>query len=107
NVVVHWISFGHAPRGIRMPDARYVMESHHSLNTRQARGHHLRTAAESGKEVRLNETCGDFEIGVDPVGVQQDPDAGAGVANVSERSVVASIVANESPTGGNHPSKVS
>ena len=55
---------------LRMADARGVVQGHHRLEAGQPRRHHLRPAAEAGKEVRLDEAGGDADVGVQPLAIQ-------------------------------------
>src|SRR3989441_12790915 len=92
---MHGISFGDSPGCVRVPDAGDVVEFQHRFKAREARGHAFRTAAEAREEMRFHEAGCYFEIRIYPFPVQEDLYAGAGIADVNERIIVARIVADD------------
>ena len=56
---------------------------------------HLRTAAEAGEEVRLDEAGGDAHVGVEPVPVEPDRHVARRAAGEGQRAVVARVVVDD------------
>ena len=79
------IAFGDAPRRKRMADVMHVVQRHHRSEPGKTRRHHLRTAAEPGEEVRLDEAGGDADIGIQPCAIEEDLDARGRDADASKR----------------------
>ena len=70
--VVDRVALGHAPGRARVADPPGVVELEDRVETRQARGHHLRSAAEAREEVRLDEPGRDPDVGLDPLAGEAD-----------------------------------
>ena len=72
----------------------------HRVETRESRGDHLRSAAEAGEEVRLDEAGGDLDIGIDPRTIQVHRNIGRGRADVGERGSIAAVVVDHPIAAG-------
>src|SRR5262245_29352354 len=92
HVVVYGIALSDAPCCVRMSDAFRIVERQHRFESRQSRGDHFRSAAESGEEMRFYESRGDLDIARDPFTVQVHVHS-TGVPNVNTRGCIPSIVA--------------
>ena len=68
------------------------MERHHRAKAGESRHDHLRAAAEPGEEVGLDETSRDANIGVDPLSIELETNAGAEAPDVDKRHVVSGVV---------------
>src|SRR6185503_11586746 len=99
DIVVHRVALGDAPGCVRMANPGRVMECHDRLETGQAGRHHLRTAAETGKEMRLDESGGDADVCLKEFAVQVHRDARGRAPDERERGCVAAVVIDD-PTGG-------
>src|SRR5665811_2202405 len=74
---------------------RVVVQGQHGVQAGQARGNQLRAAGEAGEEMRLDESCGDPHVRLDPVPIQPDRDAVAEFPTPGEHRRVTGIVIDD------------
>jgi hypothetical protein len=75
HVIVDRVAFRDAPGGARVADAGGIVQRHHRLESRQPWRHHLRAAAEAGKEMRLHKARRDPDVRVQELAIQVNGDA--------------------------------
>ena len=71
------------------------MQGHDGLESGQPRRYHLGSTTEACKEMGLDKTRGDFEIGFHPSSIQQDTHTRAGSADIHKRSTVAGVMTDD------------
>ena len=92
DVVVHGIALDQAPGGPRIADPCCVVQDQDGLQTSQARSDHLGSAAEAGEEVRLDESGGDLDVGLDPATIEPHRDVGPGPTAIEQLIMITGVV---------------
>ncbi len=95
DVVVNGVALGDAPDGVRVADVTSVVQHERRGETGQTRGHHLRSAAEAGEEMRFDEAGRDADVGLGPVSVQPDGHAARRRAGKGQLRRVSGVVIDD------------
>ncbi len=95
DIVVDRIAFGDAPRRVRVADPAGVVQDEHGFESGQARRHHLRSAAEPGEEMWLDEAGRDADVGVHPGAIQVHGHIGLRLPHEDEARRIPAVVVDD------------
>lgn len=90
------ISFGHAPRCVRVTNPPRIVQHEHGVEAGESGGNHLRSAAEAGEEVRFDKASRDADIGAHPRAIEEHRHASRRGADVRQTGRVAAVMVDDS-----------
>jgi hypothetical protein len=96
DVIVHRIAHRKAETGRRMTDTHRVVEHQRGLETGEARGDHLGTTREAGKEMGFYESGADAYVGFHPLPIEMDRHVTAHPPKVDQTGRVTGVVVDHS-----------